>query len=1175
MHVKNPFLFGLMAILLLGGTITPALSQSSLDSNSIVINEVELNPQNGSEYVELYNPTSQPIDISGWSLIPTTSWKILVVGSNTVIEPQSFLIFTHVPFWFKDFGDSLTLTNNSGELIDETPLLIDQDNDGKSWQRITDGLDSNSNSDWELKRMSPKSSNGTIIESTTSEFIFTGQSDKTNYTFDEYVTISGSISEILYTEKPFFSSEIVNMSITGPNYSKNLSLFPDRNLEYSTELNLQKVYGFSEGVYNVKISYGGNIIDTNFQITDNIESESSEILIGTLEISTDKESYIPGDTMIILAETDSSIDYAGLNYVVIDPNYKQISQGTIFPNTQFSTVHQAGGGKIFPFSSQLLLPDLNPVYGTYQINGIYQSQNPLDNFDNVSITSSTTFELVQDIKEDVAISLSTDKELYQIGEIVKITGRSNDIWTEDVELRILQTGIISDGNIDPNSYQGFKPLDVTYSVKLNGDGTFEYDFKLPTRSDSTARGDYLIKVSEYFGESTVMIKVVEYPESFVDIRTPLGLKMDKSEYVLGTAVSLSGQIVGFEQYSTTLRPDLSVHFTISDSDGKTLMSQDRQDEKRSEYNYESTSPNDKLRFNALPDVLGNFQINFILNPIQFDLGTYVITASYPVTKTTESTEFEIVSAQSQILSTEETQEPLVFELCSSTRSSTSEIIKDLTQIGRGEIPPSMESVDCDGTTDFVTGEKLVIRGKVALKEITSLTSTYADRSSDSQTSDGHSYSTNYAQSQMNYVELSIPYPHTLIVSSSYRTIPDAGEDYHGGGGSGTQCKSGGGNTAITTNPTTGVQSSHTVTSECQTAVRTTENGSSESERHTGYDGQAVLRDVKKNLTDMKIKAYPDSEGNFNAVFSLGAGIFADGIYTLKANYFGYHDEQSFSVNDTSLQGGSKPELILDTDKTEYIPGEIVSISGQVKNVYYYDTVSVKIETPSASISQNNCIVGKQCGDGTFETDIRVNEGTSGATFNMNYQIPLTVSSLGMYNVIADTHFGEINKSFFVISESDVIEQSSPLSPTISKKVIEKFNRISENEIPINVSEKSSEESTLVPRVIQGSLFTSARGEESDVNLRITTSTGQCVIGQESDCLVNESTRKPGAIYSVVSLDDGNYKIRYSGNDVRLEKFSIVPEDSTSKINIESWNVEIIKDEQPSRFYYKVSYVALE
>ena len=96
-----------------------------------------------------------------------------------------------------------------------------------------------------------------------------------------------------------------------------------------------------------------------------------------------------------------------------------------------------------------------------------------------------------------------------------------------------------------------------------------------------------------------------------------------------------------------------------------------------------------------------------------------------------------------------------------------------------------------------------------------------------------------------------------------------------------------------------------------------------------------------------------------------------------------------------------------------------------------------------------------------------------------------------------------------------------------------------------------------------------------VNLRITVSNGQCVIGQDSDCLVSESTRKPGAIYSIVSIDDVNYKVRYSGDDVRLEKFSIVPEDSSSQLDISNWNVEIIKDEQPSRFYYKVSYVNFE
>ena len=115
----------------------------------------------------------------------------------------------------------------------------------------------------------------------------------------------------------------------------------------------------------------------------------------------------------------------------------------------------------------------------------------------------------------------------------------------------------------------------------------------------------------------------------------------------------------------------------------------------------------------------------------------------------------------------------------------------------------------------------------------------------------------------------------------------------------------------------------------------------------------------------------------------------------------------------------------------------------------------------------------------------------------------------------------------------------------------------------------------MPRVLQGSLFTSARGEESDVNLRVSTSAGQCIIGQDSTCLVSESTRKPGEIYSIISIDDENYKIRYSGNDVRLEKFSIVPEESNSSINVDNWKVEVIKDEQPTRFYYKVSYIALE
>ena len=104
------------------------------------------------------------------------------------------------------------------------------------------------------------------------------------------------------------------------------------------------------------------------------------------------------------------------------------------------------------------------------------------------------------------------------------------------------------------------------------------------------------------------------------------------------------------------------------------------------------------------------------------------------------------------------------------------------------------------------------------------------------------------------------------------------------------------------------------------------------------------------------------------------------------------------------------------------------------------------------------------------------------------------------------------------------------------------------------------------------MFTSARGEESDVNLRITTSAGQCVIGQGSDCLVTESTRKPGQIFEVIQLDGMSLNVRYSGPDVRLEKFSILPQSSEDFLPDTNWNVEGLKDDEVSRFYYKVTYL---
>ena len=560
MHLKNPLLFGLMAILLLGGTITPAISQSSPEFG-IVINEVELNPKGSDagygtggsginsktttglsgaqEYVELYNTSDETIDISGWSIVPSATWKSLVIPGNTLIEPNSFLAFTYVNFWFKDFGETVTLVDNMGDVIDETPLLKDNDDESTTWQRVTDGLDTDSTSDWELKRMTPKSSNGKIITEESTSFSLTASIDNSEFTFGQTATISGSISEKLLTVNS--TPEIVKITVKGPSYFKNIALFPDRDLNFSTTLNIQKVLGFNQGDYSIDVSYGEHIANVGFSLVVESELETSDSVTEQLSLSTDKESYIPGEFVIFFADTNSEIEFGGLDYTVTNPNGETVFEGTIFPNSEFSTVFQHGAGQIYPFSTKFFMAAVNPVYGTYEINGTFKSQDTRATSTN-TIEASTTFILAEDVKEDVPISISTDKEIYSVGDIIKVTGRSNDVWVEDLEVQVIQTGVLSAEAIGSDSrYVAPDPFELRDSVRLNGDGTFEFEFKVVESSGATENyskryGDYKISVSEYFGDGVTTFKVVENPESFIDLRTPLGLQTDKSEYALGLSL---------------------------------------------------------------------------------------------------------------------------------------------------------------------------------------------------------------------------------------------------------------------------------------------------------------------------------------------------------------------------------------------------------------------------------------------------------------------------------------------------------------------------------------------------------------------------------------------------------------------------------------------------------------
>ena len=425
------------------------------------------------------------------------------------------------------------------------------------------------------------------------------------------------------------------------------------------------------------------------------------------------------------------------------------------------------------------------------------------------------------------------------------------------------------------------PFDLRDRVRLNGDGTFEFEFKLVESADANENyaksfGDYKITVSEHFGDASTYFKVVENPDSFIDQRTLLGLSSDKSDYVLGSSIIITGKILDYDfNPSDNIRN--TVTLTFANPDGQTLTFEDHQQKT----GYTNCYTNDcsiyskPLEYTAMPDLVGGFQIDAILNPLQFGYGVYTVTAVHDLTKVSESLQFEIKSALSDVVPETEPEDPLVMQLCKSTRAHVDEILKDLRSIGKGENKPTMESVDCSENQTFNVGEKLVVIGKVIPKNPTSLDQSSTKTSG--QTQQGHSYSTNYAQATMNYVEVSIPYPRSMIVteSAAWKTTPNEGENYTGGGGSG------GGGVMHGGSDGGGVGT----------------NEKEESERHTGYDGTAVLQKQKRLLTDMNYKAYPDEDGNFATVFELRPGIFASGTYAVKASYFGYYDETTARVFD--------------------------------------------------------------------------------------------------------------------------------------------------------------------------------------------------------------------------------------------------------------------------------------
>jgi hypothetical protein len=258
--------------------IEAQITQTSTTTN-ILINEVEQNPpgaDEGYEWLELYNPTSNTVDIGNWTLSTTAGATVtFTIPPGTSIEAGGYYVYTHGSQWLDNKNESVILRDATGNEVDRTPTLSDTYNDGRSWQRYPNGKDTNSASDWSFRSSTMGASNGgetkTPISDTTNPVISSITPADGSTLNSTTLTISAS-----YYDDVAINTTSVNLKVDG--VSVTPTALSATKVEYSAT--------FTEGTHSVSLTIkdtSGNTATATWSFTVRISSpqQGSRCLIAT------------------------------------------------------------------------------------------------------------------------------------------------------------------------------------------------------------------------------------------------------------------------------------------------------------------------------------------------------------------------------------------------------------------------------------------------------------------------------------------------------------------------------------------------------------------------------------------------------------------------------------------------------------------------------------------------------------------------------------------------------------------------------------------------------------------------------------------------------------------------------------------------------------------------------
>ena len=756
----------------------------------------------------------------------------------------------------------------------------------------------------------------------------------------------------------------------------------------------------------------------------------------------------------------------------------------------------------------------------FPINGVFSTTI----FLNTINPSYGTYQIIGNYSDETATTL------FELVEDIK-EDKLISIWTDkevyglgetvsisgrlnDFWIPSLNLEIIQMRNLSLGDSGGFanKILDV---VSLDSDGSFTSSFKIPVES---GLGDYVIKISKDIGSATKFFVVSENPKEYTFDNDPFTVFSNEESYSFGDVMILTGKIAK-PVTSTTFSTPL-VTLKIFDSTGKSF---EMIGHNRGEEDPENRKIIVNEKFTTFPDSSGQFNFEIPITRSQFNVSDYDVNLKYGVLSTSLS--FSVtdpVDVSEMIL----TLDKEIYGF------NESVILSGLTPaLGDPSVVITLTKPD-GHTSNFGTtidNQKFSWSWITPVSEKNSIMKLDGARTAIS-TNLGI-YKINVATASSNYdlfFKVSLT-PETDSISDSSlfvnatQSLYKAGDDLH----------------------IVGTVLPHSI----------------------GRDGvvgtERIYLKVIENSFPYEILSesavHPKHDGSFQSFFELPVSIFPTGEYTIKAMYYGFVSESIFAVsNDYAFGIDDDVTLLISTDKSQYYLGDTVTVSGKPNKLIYLDKFDVSvIQKSDVEITCGSFICGIHQGPVTS-----ILPSPSGS-FEYSFVIDNSNSSLGSYEITVDADFETKSIQFNVVP-----------TPKLNT-IIEKQNRISEKEILIFTEEKIIENISVSPRVLSGSLVIPLKGDESNIHLKVSSESGVCIIGQSDGCLVSDSTRKPGQIFDVVEVDGVSLNVRYTGPDVRLEKFSILPESSDEFLPDTNWNVQVIKEDEISRFYYKVTYKTLQ